>query len=53
MSGFSARYYQISRLMLELTQSKADGVYSKLLRTLAKTDLLILDDWGLDPLKAV
>jgi DNA replication protein DnaC len=52
MGGFSARYYRISRLMLELTQSKADGTYSKLLKTIAKTDLLILDDWGLEPLKA-
>jgi DNA replication protein DnaC len=52
MRGFSARYYRISRLMLELTQSKADGTYSKLLKTIAKTDLLILDDWGLEPLKA-
>lgn len=51
MSGFSARYYRISRLMLELMQSKADGTYSKVLKNLAKTDLLILDDWGLEPLK--
>ena len=46
MNGFSARYYRISRLMLELTQSKADGTYSKVLKNLAQTDLLILDDWG-------
>lgn len=52
MNGFSTRYYRISRLMLELTQSKADGTYSKLLKNLAKTELLILDDWGLEPLKA-
>ncbi len=50
--GFSTRYYRISRLMLELTQSKADGTDCKLLKILAKTDLLILDDWGLEPLKA-
>ncbi|MCW8800167.1 MAG: IS21-like element helper ATPase IstB [Desulfobacter sp.] len=52
MHGFSTRYYRISRLMLELTQSKADGTYCKLLKALAKTELLILDDWGLEPLKA-
>jgi len=36
--------------MLELAQSKADGTYQKMLKMLAKTDLLILDDWGLEPL---
>ena len=50
LKGFSTRYYRISRLMLELAQSKADGTYQKILKTLAKIDLLILDDWGLEPL---
>jgi DNA replication protein DnaC len=35
-----------------LTQAKADGSYSKLLKTLAGLDLLIIDDWGLEPLNA-
>jgi DNA replication protein DnaC len=52
LKGFSTRYYRISRLMLELTQAKADGTYHKVLKNLAKTDLLILDDWGLEPLNA-
>jgi DNA replication protein DnaC len=52
MQGLSTRYYRISRLLLELTQTKADGTYSKYLKTLSNTDLLILDDWGLEPLKA-
>ena len=34
-----------------MTQSKADGSYHKLLHQLAKIKLLILDDWGLEPLK--
>lgn len=38
--------------MLELTQAKADGRYSKALQSLAKLDCLIIDDWGLEPLKA-
>jgi DNA replication protein DnaC len=50
--GYSAKYYRLSRLMLELTQAKADGTYSKALQQLARTDTLILDDWGLEPLKA-
>ena len=36
-----------------LTQSKADGTYLKTLQSLAKTELLIINDWGLELLKAV
>jgi len=50
--GYSAKYYRLSRLMLELTQAKADGTYSKALQQLAKLDVLIMDDWGLEPLNA-
>lgn len=49
--GHSVRYFRVSRLLLALTQSKADGSYQKLLSQLAKTRLLILDDWGLEALK--
>lgn len=49
--GYSTRYYRLSRLMLELTQAKADGSYRKMLANLAKVQLLILDDWGLETLK--
>lgn len=50
--GYSAKYYRISRLMLELAQGKADGTYSKALQQLARLDMLILDDWGLEPLNS-
>lgn len=52
LKGYSAKYYRLSRLLLELNQHKADGTYSKALKQLAKVDVLILDDWGLEPLKA-
>jgi len=52
MNGLSARYYRLSRLLLELTQAKADGSYQKVLTQLAKVKLLILDDWGLEALTA-
>lgn len=52
LKGYRVKYYRLSRLLLELTQTKADGSYSKALQTLSKLDLLILDDWGLEPLKA-
>ena len=47
----SVRYFRVSRLMLELTQAKADGTYSRLLKQLAKVKLLIIDDWGLETLQ--
>ena len=34
-----------------LTQAKADGSYHKQLKLLARLQLLIIDDWGLEPLK--
>ena len=50
--GFAVRYYRVSRLAGDLTLAKADGSYPRLMRALAKTDLLMLDDWGLAPLNA-
>lgn len=49
--GYTTRYYRLSRLMLELTQAKADGTYHKQLKQLAKLQLLIIDDWAMEPLK--
>ncbi len=48
--GLSARYFRMSRLLTDLTLARADGSYPKLLTRLAKTHLLILDDWGLAPM---
>lgn len=52
LKNYRVKYYRLSRLLLELNQAKADGTYSKALQTLAKNECLILDDWGLEPLKA-
>ena len=48
--GFTARYYRVSRLLSDLGIARADGSYPRVLARLAKTDLLLLDDWGLAPL---
>ena len=49
--GHSVRYVRVPRLLgEELVLARADGSYAKLMQTLARTDLLILDDWGLAPL---
>lgn len=50
MKGYSVKYYRISRLMLALSQSKADGSYARVLKALSRVDLLFIDDWGLEPL---
>jgi DNA replication protein DnaC len=51
LRGYTVRYYRLSRLLLELTQAKADGSYHKQLKQLAKIQLLVIDDWGLESLK--
>ncbi len=48
--GLSVRYYRASRLFETLTMAHGDGSFGKLLAQLAKTDCLIIDDWGLDVL---
>jgi len=50
--GYSARYLRLPRLMQSLTIAKGDGSYPKLLQQLARFDLLVLDDWALNPLDA-
>lgn len=46
--GFTALYAQTGRLLQELAMTKGDGRYLRLLNQIAKTHLLVLDDWGLD-----
>ncbi len=41
----------MQRILEELEQAKVEGRHLKLLASFAKSDLLILDDWGLAPLK--
>ena len=48
--GFSALYRRLPRLLQELALAKGDGRYEKLLKGFARTDLLVIDDWGLSKL---
>ena len=43
-------FFLTSRLLEAMTIAHGDGSYTKELRQLAKVDLLILDDWGLESL---
>lgn len=45
--GLSVRYWRLPRLFEMLRIAHGDGSYARLLTGVAKTDLLILDDWGL------
>jgi len=50
--GYTVLYLRLPRLLQDMAIAKGDGRYPKLLTTLAKTDVLILDDWGLAKLTA-
>lgn len=45
--NLSVRYLRLPRLLNELTMARGDGRYRKLLASLARTDLIVLDDFGL------
>ncbi|GAB1393169.1 IS21-like element ISPsy14 family helper ATPase IstB [Rhodocyclaceae bacterium] len=45
--GASALYFRLPRLLQDLAIARGDGRYTKLLAQFAKTDVLVLDDWGL------
>jgi DNA replication protein DnaC len=49
-SAFQARYYRTNAFLSELLLAKADGSYPKLVTQLAKTHLLIIDEWLREPL---
>jgi DNA replication protein DnaC len=48
--GFTVAYRRSSRLFDELAQARVDGTYPLLLRRLAKTQVLVIDDFGLEVL---
>ena len=48
--GLSSRYFRLPRLIEELALARADGSYPKLMDRLQKTELVVLDDYGLTPL---
>ena len=50
--GHSALYVRVSRLLSELATARADGRYPRRLESLAKTQVLVMDDWGMTPLSA-
>jgi DNA replication protein DnaC len=50
--GFSVLYRRASRLFAELATARGEGRLPRMLATLERTKLLIIDDWGPEPLTA-
>lgn len=48
--GYTVEYHRAPRLFPELHLAKGDGRYETILRRLAKTNLILIDDWGLYPM---
>lgn len=51
--GFSTRFFRAPRLLHDLEIGRADGTYRNKLASIARIDLLILDDWLIAPLSDV
>jgi DNA replication protein DnaC len=49
--GYRALYRRASRLFDELALAQADGSYARLLARIARTDVFVLDDLGLVPIR--
>jgi len=49
--GHRALYRRAPRLYDELRLARADGTYARLLAQWARIDVLVVDDWGLVPLR--
>jgi DNA replication protein DnaC len=50
--GYTVLYARVPRLFSDLELAHGDGRFARLFRTLVKTDLVVLDDWGPDRLTA-
>jgi DNA replication protein DnaC len=48
--GYRVRYYVTAKLFRELSAAHLDGSFMRLSSRLLKTDLLIIDDWGMETL---
>lgn len=48
--GYSVLYVRLPRLLADLDLGRADGRYPKLMKTLGKVDVLLLDDFAMAPM---
>ncbi|MFH1416209.1 MAG: IS21-like element helper ATPase IstB [Elusimicrobiota bacterium] len=47
LNGYRTLYFRATNLFYDLSIAKGDGRYGKIMKSISKADLLILDDWGL------
>lgn len=50
LQGYSTIYKRVPNFLREIEASRELGTYDRLMNSLAKTDLIVLDDWGLEKL---
>ena len=48
--GHTVRYFRTPRLFQDLALARGEGSYAVFLGQLARTELLVVDDWGIAPL---
>jgi DNA replication protein DnaC len=48
--GLSTQYYRLSNLLEAIDMARRDGSRHRLMKSLRRTQLLVVDDWGLAPL---
>ncbi len=52
LEGYTVKYYRLSQLLEALAVGHGDGSYTKLMTSLQKIDLIVIDDFGVTPLTA-
>lgn len=50
MNGYRVRYFRLSKLFHELKIARGEGTYIKAMKSIARFNVIILDDWGLSVL---
>ena len=50
MTGYRTEYFNMNRFIEKIALSKIDGTFLKVLSRLEKNDLIVFDDFGLQPL---
>src|SRR5574344_1053204 len=51
--GYKVYYFGMSRFMEKIAITKEEGTYIKMINSISKADLFILDDFGLNPLDTI
>ena len=47
LHGYRTLYFRLPRLLHDLAIARGDGRYGKIMKSISRAELLIIDDWGL------